>query len=122
MKLTDDSPAGAHLVRSYAPGTVRIGESVLHRSCLVRVDQLVTDWRPQTMEELTLADLEPIFELEPEILVLGTGPRQRFAAPEWMAAVLSRGIGCEVMETGAACRTYNILAGEDRRVVAALLL
>lgn len=122
MKLTDDRIPGAQLVRSYTPGEVRIGEAVLHRSCLVRVDRLVSDWRPQRLEELTIADLDAIFELEPEIVVIGSGTHQRFPAPELLAAVMSRGIGCEVMDTGAACRTYNVLASEDRRVVAALLL
>lgn len=122
MKLTDDRIAGANLVRAYSPGEVRIGEQVLRRSCLVRVDQLVTDWRPQTLGELTLADLDPILALDPEIVVLGSGSRQKFPDSQLLAKILSRGVGCEVMDTGAACRTYNVLASEDRRVVAALLL
>lgn len=122
MKLTDDRIAGINLVRSYAPGEVRIGDTVLTRSCLIKADQLVSDWRPQTMGELTLADLDAVFALQPEIVVLGSGSRQRFPPPELLAAMLSRGIGCEVMDTGAACRTYNILASEDRKVVAAMMV
>jgi uncharacterized protein len=122
MKLTDDRIPGVNLVRSYAAGEVRVGEALLHRSCIIKADQLISDWRPQTIGELTLADLDPVLALQPEIVVLGSGTRQRFPEPELLAAVLSRGIGCEVMDTGAACRTYNILASEDRRVVAALLL
>jgi len=122
MKLTDDRIAGSNLVRAYAPGEIRIGEQVLHRSCLVRADLLVTDWRPQTLAELTLEDLDAIIELEPEIVVLGSGTRQKFPDTRLLAKLLSRGIGCEVMDTGAACRTYNVLASEDRRVVAALFL
>ena len=57
-----------------------------------------------------------------KVLVIGSGPKQEFPAPEVLGAVMSRGIGCEVMDTGAACRTYNILASEGRTVVAALLL
>ena len=56
------------------------------------------------------------------MIVIGSGPKQEFPAPEVLGAVMSRGIGCEVMDTGAACRTYNILASEGRTVVAALLL
>jgi uncharacterized protein len=122
MKLTNDIIGGINLVRSYTPGEVRVAGTVLHRSCLIRADQLLSDWRPQTIEELTLADLDAVFALQPEIVVLGSGAQQRFPAAELLAAVLSRGIGCEVMDTGAACRTYNILASEDRRVVAALML
>lgn len=122
MKLTDERTAGANIVRSYGPGEIRIGETVLTHSCLVSAAQLVADWRPQSIEELTLADLDAVLAMEPEIVVLGAGVRQRFPAAEWTAALLSRGIGCEVMETGAACRTYNVLVSEDRKVVAALML
>lgn len=122
MKLTDEKIGGIHLIRSYAPGEVRIGETVLHRSCLVKADQIISDWRPQRVVDLTLDDLEPVIALKPEVIVIGSGPRQQFPAPEILGAVLSRGIGCEVMDTGAACRTYNILASEGRTVVAALML
>lgn len=122
MRLTDDRNAGVLLVRSYAPGEVHVGEAVLHRSCLIRADRLISDWRPQTLEELTESDLQTVFALDPQIVVLGSGMRQRFPDARLMAAILSRGIGCEVMDTGAACRTYNVLVSEDRPVVAALLL
>lgn len=122
MKLTDESLGATHLIRAYAPGELRVGERLIRRSCLISSNELVEDWRPQTLDELSLADLEPILALMPEIVVLGSGPRQRFPDTAWPGALLARGIGCEVMDTGAACRTYNILATEERRVVAALLL
>jgi uncharacterized protein len=122
MKLTDERPAGANVIRSYAPGELRVGELQLQRSCLISATTLVADWRPQSVAELSLADIEPLLALEPEIVVLGTGSRQQFPSPEWIAALLTKGIGCEVMETGAACRTYNVLMSEDRKVVAALML
>lgn len=122
MKLTDEKIGGINLIRSYAPGEVRIGETVIRGSCLITKDRIVGDWRPRTAAELTLDDLQPVIEMKPEVVVIGSGPRQEFPAPEVLGAVLSRGIGCEVMDTGAACRTYNILASEGRTVVAALLL
>jgi uncharacterized protein len=122
MRLTDDRTGSVLLVRSYAPGEVRVGDTVLRRSCLISAERLVEDWRPQTLDELTEPDLEPVFALQPEIIVLGTGARQRFPEPRLLAAVLARGIGCEVMDTGAACRTYNVLVSEARRAVAALFL
>jgi uncharacterized protein len=121
MKLTDESARGTYLVRAYAPGEVRIGERRLQNSCLLRAEG-IEDWRPQTLSQVSLQDLEPIFALQPEIIVLGSGSTQRFPDSALLAAVWSRGIGLEVMDTGAACRTYNILVTEDRRVVAALLL
>jgi uncharacterized protein len=121
MKLTDETLAGINLVRAHAPGEIRVGETVIRHSCLLRADR-IEQWRPQTLDALTMTDLESIFAMQPEIVVLGTGTRQRFPDAKWMGAVLARGIGCEVMNTGAACRTYNVLVSEDRRVVAALLL
>ena len=122
MRLTDDRTAGAFLVHSYAPGQVRVGDAVLHRSCLISAERLVDDWRPQTLDDLSEADLEAVFALQPEIVVLGSGIRQRFPDARLLGAILSRGIGCEVMDTGAACRTYNVLVSESRRAVAALFL
>lgn len=122
MKLTDEKIAGINLIRSYAPDEVRIGEAVIHGSCLVKADQIIGDWRPQSVAELTLEDLQPVIAMKPEVIIIGSGPKQEFPAPEVLGAVMSRGIGCEVMDTGAACRTYNILASEGRTVVAALLL
>lgn len=121
MKLTDEKIGGINLIRSYAPGEVRIGEAVIRGSCLITRDRIISDWRPRTVAELSLDDLQPVIEMKPEVIVIGSGPRQEFPAPEVLGAVMSRGIGCEVMDTGAACRTYNILASEGRTVVAALL-
>jgi uncharacterized protein len=122
MRLTDDTTAGAFLVRSYAPGEVRVGDAVLHRSCLISAERLIDDWRPQTLAELREEDLQAVFALQPEIVVLGSGTRQRFPDARLLGAILARGIGCEVMDTGAACRTYNVLVSESRRAVAALFL
>ena len=122
MKLTDEKIGGINLIRSYAPGEVRIGDTVIRGSCLITVDQIIKDWRPRTAADLSIDDLQQAIALKPEVIVIGSGPRQEFPAPEVLGAVLSRGIGCEVMDTGAACRTYNILASEGRTVVAALLL
>lgn len=122
MKLTDEKIGGINLIRSYAAGEVRIGETVIRGSCLVSADQIVSDWRPRTAADLSVDDLQPVLAMKPEVVVIGSGPRQEFPAPEILGAVLSRGIGCEVMDTGAACRTYNILASEGRTVVVALLL
>jgi uncharacterized protein len=122
MKLTDEKIPGLNLVTAYSATEVRIAEKVVNRSCIVTADRLLTDFRPQTLAELTLADLEPVFALDPEIVVIGTGPRQHFPDTSLMGAVLSRGIGCEAMDTGAACRTFNVLVSEDRRAAAVLFL
>jgi uncharacterized protein len=122
MKLTDETLKGTLLVRSYSPEEVRVGETVLRHSFLISSTQLVADWKPQRVEDLTVEDIEAIVALEPEIVILGSGNQQKFPETRWLANLLSRGIGCEVMDTGAACRTYNVLVSEDRKVVGALMV
>jgi uncharacterized protein len=121
MKLTDDTQRGTNLIRAYAPGEIRIGERAIAMNCIVTADRLL-EWPVQSLATMTPADLEPLIALQPEIVILGSGSTQQFPDASLLGAILSRGIGCEVMNTGAACRTYNVLVSEDRRVAAALIL
>jgi uncharacterized protein len=123
MRFTLDAGSGINLIRSYQYGSeVRVGERSVQTSCIVSADTLIQSWKPNTVDELTSEHLAPIFELKPEVVLLGTGSVQRFPDAAIRSAFASRGIGLEVMELGAACRTYNVLVQEDRRVVAALML
>jgi uncharacterized protein len=122
MRLTDEILGSTLLIRSYASNEVRVGETVLRQSFLISATQLVPEWKPQRIEDLSTDDIEAIVALEPEIVILGSGSKQRFPETRWLASLLSRGIGCEVMDTGAACRTYNVLASEDRKVVGAIMI
>jgi uncharacterized protein len=122
MKLTDETIPGLNLVSAYSAEEVRIGDKIMKNSCVVTAQQLLADFRPQTLSELTVGDLDAVFALDPELVIIGSGPRQHFPDGGLMGAVLSRGIGCEVMDTGAACRTYNVLVSEDRRAAAILFL
>jgi uncharacterized protein len=122
MKLTDEPTGGTLLIRGYEPNEVRVGETVLRQSFLISATQLVSDWNAQSIADLSLEDIEAIVALDPEIVILGSGSKQRFPETRWLANLLSRGIGCEVMDTGAACRTYNVLVSEDRKVVGALIV
>lgn len=94
----------------------------MQSSCIVTADRLITDWEPQTFAELGAAHLEAILALTPELVVLGTGTTQHFAPPAVRAALAERGVGLEAMHLGAACRTFNVLVQEERRVAAALFL
>ena len=122
MKFTQQSPVGTHLIRRYGPDFIVIGSEEIRRSCLVTAAAVVRDWAPRTVEELTLAHLLPIFELSPEVVVLSTGAAQKFPRAALRAEFASRRVGLEIMEVGAACRTYNVLVSEERSVVAAILL
>jgi uncharacterized protein len=87
----------------------------------VTPDTIVKNWPPQTFEDLEQSHIEQLSEFSSEVVILGTGQTLRFPDMKWLAVLHSRGIGFEVMDTGAACRTYNILMSDGRKVLAALL-
>ena len=122
MRFSLDIDTQRHFIKSYGPGWISVNEQEIRRSVIVAPDRLVTDWPPQTFADLEERHFAAILQLEPEIVLLGTGDRQRFPHPKLTQALLARGVGVEVMDTSAACRTYNIIMMEDRRVVAALLM
>ena len=122
MKFTLEPPSQANLIRGYSETELRIGEQHLTRSCIVTAERVITPWEPAEFADLTVAHLETIFALTPEVVLIGTGPTQRFASAAVRSAFAQRRIGLEVMQLGAACRTFNVLVQEERRVAAALFL
>jgi uncharacterized protein len=122
MKLTRDARSDVNLVRGYGTGAIRVGERLVSTHCVVAADTLITDWNVPSATELAASHLEPVFALNPEVVLLGTGPRQSFPPAAVREAFASRGIALETMDLGAACRTYNILVQEERRVVALLFI
>lgn len=122
MKFTPDRPGGSYVVRGYTPGRLRIGEREITTSVIVSPATLIEPWRPRHMGEFTADDLGPAIALSPEVLLIGTGARQIFPDAAIFAALHVAGVGFEIMDTGAACRTYNVLLGEDRHVAAALMI
>jgi uncharacterized protein len=122
VQFTLEPASGANLIRGYSEREILIGEQHVRRSCIVSATQLVTDWPPQCFADLTVEHLAAIFALGPELVLLGTGPRQRFAPADVRAAFAARRIALEAMQLGAACRTFNILLQEERPAAAALFL
>jgi uncharacterized protein len=120
MKFTLDSRADINLIRGYARGEVRIGEQVARAPCIVTAARLILDWAARDIATLNVAQLAALFELQPDVVLLGTGPKQTFPDGAVRQAFAARNVGLEVMDLGAACRTYNILVQEERRVAAAL--
>lgn len=120
MQLTRDI-AAAHLIHSYEPGRIRIGERWLQGHLIVAQEHLIENWRVPAPVDVGLADLQPVLALEPEIVLLGTGTTLVWPEEDLMGALAERRIGLEIMSTPAACRTFNVLVQERRRVVAALL-
>ena len=119
MQLTRDT-AAANVIRAYEPGRIRIDARWLAGHVIVAPDRLIEDWSVTTPAEIGVAELEPVLALAPEIVLLGTGPALEWPETDLMQALAARGVGLEIMSTPSACRTFNVLVHERRRVVAAL--
>lgn len=113
---------GLNRIRQYGPGGVTVNETVLRQSFLITPERLYLDWAATGVETLTEGHFQLIADLKPEVVLLGTGASLRFPAPILTLPLMKARIGLEVMDTPAACRTYNILMGDGRRVLAALLM
>ncbi len=122
MKIQLESGVGRYLVRAYAQGKITVNETVYTSSLVLTPEEVPAGWGPQTFDSLVASDFDAIAARKPEVVVLGTGARLRFPTPATLAPLSRAGIGVEVMDTAAACRTFNILAADGRRVVAALLM
>jgi len=112
--------ASASLVTGSGPGWIRIGPDEYRENVILLPDRVVRGWAPAGFDALTASDFEGLLEYRPDIVLLGTGVRQRFPHPRLLGALTTAGVGVETMDTRAACRTFNILIAEERRVVAAL--
>ena len=109
-------------INAYTSGQVTVNGESITTSVIVTPERIIHDWLPAVFEEMQASHLERFDQLEPEIILIGTGDTLCFPPAAWTAAYLAQGIGVEIMDTAAACRTYNVLLSEDRRVVAALLI
>ncbi|KAF0193277.1 MAG: hypothetical protein FD165_380 [Gammaproteobacteria bacterium] len=146
MQFTLDSTRESYTIRAYSPGQVsvnlpvyriqqeaaavdpnlpaqsRITQVTVTRSAVVSAHRLIEDWAPQAFDELRAEHFDELAAFNPEIVLIGCGERLRWPDPALISRLQRQGIGVEVMDTGAACRTFNILIAEQRNVVAALLL
>ncbi|MBK6557961.1 MAG: Mth938-like domain-containing protein [Comamonadaceae bacterium] len=121
MKIQPDTFDG-QVINAYGPGWVAInGERVAH-SVVIGARGQRMEWHCADFSELSDTHFTRLAELDPELVIFGSGVRLRFPRPEWLLDLMARRIGVETMDTAAACRTYNILAGEGRNVIVALLL
>ena len=120
MKLHASRASGVNTITGYGDGYVMVNGQRRDSSIVVLPDR-VESWPPSAFERLTADDFTFLRELGVEIVLLGTGAKQRFPHPRLTASLAQAGIGLEVMDLKAACRTYNILVAEERRVAAALL-
>ncbi|MCF7221155.1 Mth938-like domain-containing protein [Marilutibacter chinensis] len=122
MQLTLERPDHEFFLRGADGGSALVNERRLESSFVLAPDRLIEDWAVADIGALGAGELAPVLALKPEVVLLGTGETQVFPSAAAMAACLSQGIGVEVMSNAAAARTFNVLAGEGRRVVAAFVL
>ena len=122
MELTLERPDYEFFLRGADGAMALVNERRLTRSFVITPNHLGDDWGVADVALLQAADLEPLMALEPEVILLGSGARQVFPPGAAMAACLRRGVGIEVMTNAAAARTFNVLASENRRVVAGFVL
>ena len=121
MQLILERPDYEFFLRRADGRGALVNERALDRSFIITPNALVEDWSVRDVQHMLPADLDSLLALAPELVVLGTGAIQVFPPAEVMAACLTRGIGIEIMDNAAAARTFNVLAGEGRRVVAGLV-
>jgi uncharacterized protein len=121
MKFHLQAPA-ANVIQALGTDWVRIGETDYRQNLVVTPDAVAMGWAPAGFAALTEADFAGLLQHRPELVLLGTGAAQRFPHPRLLRALSEARVGVEVMDTRAACRTFNILIAEDRRVVAALIV
>ena len=122
MKLHLNQDAELLLIRAYTADQITIGNTHYRTSIMVTPTRVITDWTQPTAAGLTERDFRLMLEFGPEVVLLGTGHRMVFPPPSITHPLVNQSIGLEVMDTAAACRTYNILAGEGRNVLAALII
>lgn len=122
MQISLDGQRTANIIQAYGQGFITVNTKHFYHSIVIAPDQIMADWSPQRFADLRLSDIDLLTTFNPEILLLGTGDSQQFPHPEVLKPLISQGIGFEIMDTPAACRTYNIIVAEGRQVAAALIL
>jgi uncharacterized protein len=122
MPLAEDRVTSRHRITAYGPQTVTVNETVYHQSLVLTADVVHSPWPVTSLAELSTETLEPVLASNPAVVLLGTGEQQQFPEARLYALFGQQGIGLEVMDNGALCRTFNILVAEDRAVTAAIIL
>ena len=121
MEFNLEVPENQFFIRSVGEQGIRVYKDFYTRPFILSGERIVPEWNITCVEDIDEASLQAIFDLDPEIVLIGTGKTQVFLPQAVQMHFYRKGVGFEVMRTDAACRTFNVLASEGRRVVAALL-
>jgi uncharacterized protein len=122
LKLQSDPHSGANTITGYGDGYVEINQTPYAHAVLLSSDGAISEWPVQSFEGLEVSHFAQMVDLKPELILIGTGNKQRFPKPELLKSLILAKIGFEIMDSQAACRTYNILVGEGRQVLLALIV
>lgn len=122
MKLHLSDSSGLNIFSGYGDGYVAVNQVRYTDSMIVLPEQIVEHWPVSSIDQLEMEHFDPLLAVQPEIILLGTGMSLQFPNASLIKKILARGIGFETMDTQAACRTYNILSSEGRRVAAAIFV
>lgn len=120
MEFNLEVPQNQFFVRSVSEQGIRVHQDYFNQPFILSGQRIVPDWDVTTVEDINEASLQALFDLQPEVILIGTGSTQVFLPPATQVHFFRRNVGFEVMTTDAACRTFNVLASEGRQVVAAL--
>jgi uncharacterized protein len=120
MRFAQDSFAN-NSIRAYGDDEISVNDKTIRQSVIITPD-LIQPWEPQHIDELTAEHCRQLGEFNPEVIIFGTGKILKFPSPRLTVDLQAQGIGVEIMAHDAACRTFNILLAEDRRVIAALIM
>lgn len=122
MKIQIDTPsADRNIIQSYSPAGIIINNLLYPHSLIISPVQIIDNWSAVSPSMLLPSHFTPVIEQQPELILIGTGKRLQFPDQEILALIMGRNIGVEVMDTAAACRAYNFIAGEGRKVIATLI-
>ncbi len=122
MKFSEDKINQGYYVSGYEEGTILVNGSPKTASFIISLEKLIDNWAPAHIDELCTQHMHPLLELQPELVLIGTGEALKFPSIEHYACLIQHNIGVEIMDSAAACRTYNILVGEGRKVAAGIIL
>jgi len=114
-------PQNQFYIRSVSAQGIRVDEQIFDCPLIISGQRIVPQWNVESVEDINEESLQAVFDLEPEVILIGTGDKQVFLPPATQVHFFRRNLGFEVMTTDAACRTFNVLASEGRQVVAALI-
>ena len=122
MPLVEDHNNAIYQITAYEPHDITINGKHYFHSVILSANALITDWHPAFFDEIQVDSFKPIFELNPQLVILGTGRQFVLAPPTLLIPFYERKIGIECMNSKAACRTFMALTAENRAVVAAIII